>query len=541
MTKSAFTRLIEAQIAGGVDGIVPVGTTGESATLSMEEHLRVIELTVQVVNRRVKVFAGTGSNSTAEAIYLTQEAKKLGADGFLIVSPTTTSRRRPASSRIIRRWPRRRGCPIIAYSVPGRTGIEIGVDTMASLALKHPNIVAIKEAGGSIERFSQLRQALPDNVAILSGDDSMTLPALAVGATGVISVASNLIPKQVGDMVRAFLAGRAEEAEQLHRSYYPLFRDLFIEANPVPVKTALARQGWMTEEVRLPLVPLQPQNRGRLEVTLEAVRPLIHEHEDRIIIVGSKGRMGEALVRLAARTRSSNWSQASTRATTCSTCIDRGNALIEFAHHSLSRRRLPRLAAGRGKALVIGTTGHTDEERAAIAAAANKIPVVFAPNFSVGVNLLFYLTQIAAETLGEDYDQEIVEMHHRQKLDAPSGTARRLGEILAEAAGGTYEELTQHGRHGDVGARPKRVIGMHALRGGDVVGDHTVHFSTVGERIELTHRASSRDTFASGALRAAFGPAPKSRVSTRCRTCSGCGSHTYFLTRWRMTTSFFSQ
>jgi 4-hydroxy-tetrahydrodipicolinate reductase len=132
-----------------------------------------------------------------------------------------------------------------------------------------------------------------------------------------------------------------------------------------------------------------------------------------------------------------------------------------------------------------------------------KIPVVFAPNFSVGVNLLFYLTKIAAKTLGENYDEEIVEMHHRQKLDAPSGTARRLAEILAEAAGGTYEELARHGRHGDVGARPKRVIGMHALRGGDVVGDHTVHFSTVGERLELTHRASSRDTFASGALRAA--------------------------------------
>ncbi|HEY0257177.1 MAG TPA: 4-hydroxy-tetrahydrodipicolinate reductase, partial [Candidatus Methylacidiphilales bacterium] len=145
----------------------------------------------------------------------------------------------------------------------------------------------------------------------------------------------------------------------------------------------------------------------------------------------------------------------------------------------------------------------TAEARQAIASAARVVPVVFAPNFSIGVNLLFYLTQIAAEVLGENYDEEIVEMHHRQKLDAPSGTARRLAEILAKASGGTYEELALHGRHGDVGARPKRVIGMHALRGGDVVGDHTVHFSTVGERLELTHRASSRDTFASGALRAA--------------------------------------
>ncbi len=269
MDEKAYAHLIEEQIAAGIDGLIPVGTTGESATLTMEEHLRVIELAVQVVNRRVKVFAGTGSNSTAEAIYLTQEAKKLGVDGFLIVTPYYN---KPSQAGLFAHYSalaEATWLPIITYSVPGRTGMEIGVDTMASLALKHPNIVAIKEAGGSIERFSQLRQALPDNVAILSGDDSMTLPALAVGATGVISVASNLIPKQVGDMVRAFLAGRAKEAEQMHRKLYPLFRDLFIEANPVPVKTAMARLGWMTEEVRLPLAPLQPQNRARLEAVLE--------------------------------------------------------------------------------------------------------------------------------------------------------------------------------------------------------------------------------------------------------------------------------
>ena len=268
--ETAFTHLLEEQIAAGIDGVIPVGTTGESATLTMEEHLRVIELTVQVVNHRVKVYAGTGSNSTAEAIYLTQEAKNRGVDGFLIVSPYYN---KPSPAGIFAHYSALADAtwlPIITYSVPGRTGMEIGVDTMASLALKHPNIVAIKEAGGSIERFSQLRQALPDDVAVLSGDDSMTLPALAVGATGVVSVASNLIPKQVGDMVRTFLAGRPKEAEVMHRKYYPLFRDLFIEANPVPVKMALARKGWMTEDVRLPLVPLQLQNRERLEIALTA-------------------------------------------------------------------------------------------------------------------------------------------------------------------------------------------------------------------------------------------------------------------------------
>ena len=267
--ETAFTRLLEEQIAAGIDGVIPVGTTGESATLSMEEHLRVIELTVQVVKHRAKVFAGTGSNSTSEALYLTQHAENLGADGFLIVSPYYN---KPTQAGIFAHYAalaKGTSLPIITYSVPGRTGSEISVDTMVTLAKAHPNIVAIKEAGGSIERFSQLRQTLPETVAILSGDDSMTLPALAVGATGVISVASNLIPREVGTLVRTFLQGHAKEAEQLHRKFYPLFRDLFIEANPVPVKAALARQGWMTENVRLPLVPLQPQNREKLETVLK--------------------------------------------------------------------------------------------------------------------------------------------------------------------------------------------------------------------------------------------------------------------------------
>lgn len=222
----------------------------------------------------------------------------------------------------------------------------------------------------------------------------------------------------------------------------------------------------------------------------------------RVVVVGSKGRMGEALMRLAKTNPNLELVGGIDKDDNILDLVDKADVLIEFAHHSLSSD-LAKLAADRGKGLVIGTTGHTSDERKAIEAAAKRIPVVFAPNFSIGVNLLFYLTQIAAETLGDNYDEEVVEMHHRQKLDAPSGTARRLGEILAEAAGGSYEDLTVHGRHGDVGARPKRIIGMHALRGGDVVGDHTVHFSTIGERVELTHRASSRDTFASGALRAA--------------------------------------
>ena len=269
--KAAFTKLLEEQIAGGIAGVIPVGTTGESATLDMAEHLRVIELCVQVVKGRIPVFAGTGSNATAEAIYLTAEAEKRGVDGFLVVTPYYN---KPSQAGLIAHYAKiaqSTKLPVIAYSVPGRTGIEISVDAMVTLARQCPNINAIKEAGGSIERFSQLRQALPDSVAILSGDDSMTLPALAVGAVGVISVASNLVPREVADLVSAFLDGRAAEAEKLHRRLYPIFRDLFIEANPVPVKTAMARAGWMTDEVRLPLVPLQATSRAKLEGTLKAL------------------------------------------------------------------------------------------------------------------------------------------------------------------------------------------------------------------------------------------------------------------------------
>jgi 4-hydroxy-tetrahydrodipicolinate reductase len=222
----------------------------------------------------------------------------------------------------------------------------------------------------------------------------------------------------------------------------------------------------------------------------------------RVIIVGSKGRMGEALLRLAAADPALELIGGVDRDDDLQTIVDRCDVLIEFAHHSTTTE-LAELAAARGKALVIGTTGHTSEERTKIAGFAKRLPIIFAPNFSVGVNLLFYLTKLAAETLGGSFDEEVIEMHHHHKLDAPSGTARRLGEILAEAAGGNYEELVRHGRAGDVGARTKKEIGMHALRGGDVVGDHTVVFAAAGERMELTHKASSRDTFASGALRAA--------------------------------------
>ena len=269
--EKAFAQLLEEQVAAGIAGVVPVGTTGESATLDMAEHLRVIEFAVQVIKGRIPVFAGTGSNATAEAIFLTGEAEKRGVDGHLVVTPYYN---KPSQAGLIAHYAKiaeSTRLPVIAYSVPGRAGIEISIDAMVELAHRCPNINAIKEAGGSIERFSQLRQALPESVAILSGDDSMTLPALAVGAVGVVSVASNLLPREMVTLVQAFLEGLAAEAEKLHRRLYPVMRDLFIEANPVPVKYALSKAGWMTPDVRLPLVALQEANRTKLDGTLKRI------------------------------------------------------------------------------------------------------------------------------------------------------------------------------------------------------------------------------------------------------------------------------
>jgi 4-hydroxy-tetrahydrodipicolinate synthase len=267
--EAAFTELIESQIRGGVTGIVPVGTTGESPTLDNAEHTRVIEVAVRVAARRCPVIAGTGSNSTAEAVALTQEAEKLGADAALLVAPYYNKPSQEGLFRHFKTIAQATKLPLILYSIPGRCGIEIGVDTTRRLADACPNIVAIKEAGGSVERVNQLRAALPAAFDILSGDDSLTLPFMASGAVGVISVASNILPAEVSELVRLFLAGKTDEARALHFRLYPVFKDLFIEPNPVPVKAALSWLGKMSAEVRLPLCEMTDANASKLRSTLE--------------------------------------------------------------------------------------------------------------------------------------------------------------------------------------------------------------------------------------------------------------------------------
>jgi 4-hydroxy-tetrahydrodipicolinate synthase len=268
--EAALRRLIDLQIKGGVDGIVPVGTTGESPTLDYDEHIHVIELSVRFARGRIKVLAGTGANSTKEAIYLTQKAEAAGADGSLQVAPYYNKPTQEGLFQHFRAIADATKLPIVLYSIPGRCGIEIAVETVQRLAAACKNIIGIKEAGGNADRVSQLRAALGRKFTLLCGDDSLTLPFMAVGAHGVVSVASNVIPKEVAQMVRAFAVGKPAAAIKLHVRFYPLFKDLFIESNPAPVKAALAMQGVIEDELRLPLVPISAKNREVLKTTMKS-------------------------------------------------------------------------------------------------------------------------------------------------------------------------------------------------------------------------------------------------------------------------------
>ena len=264
----AFERLIEGQIDAGITGIVPVGTTGESPTLSESERHQVIERAVQVARGRCQVIAGTGSNSTRNAIAHTREAEKMGVDGALLVAPYYNKPSQEGLFRHFEAIARETSLRVVLYNIPGRCGIDISADTVVRLAEACPNIVSIKEASGSVDRVSELAIRLPAEFTILSGDDSLTLPFLAVGAVGVVSVVSNLFPAEVARMVSLFMEGKAEEARRLHQKFFPLFKDAFIEPNPVPAKTALAWRGMMSADCRLPLVAMTAANAERLRQTL---------------------------------------------------------------------------------------------------------------------------------------------------------------------------------------------------------------------------------------------------------------------------------
>ena len=266
----AFRKLIDAQFKNGIAGIVPCGTTGESPTLSHDEHARVIEIAIDAAKGRGLVIAGTGSNSTREAIAMTQSAERAGADAALLVCPYYNKPSQEGLFQHYKAIATSTKLPLMLYSIPGRSVIEITVDTQARLHNECPNIMAMKEAGGSPERVSQIKERLPDSYQVLSGDDALTLPFMERGAVGVVSVASNLIPAQLALLVSSMLSGNLEQAKKIDMECAPLFEGLLsMETNPVPIKEALAITGLMTNELRLPLIGLSNEKHDQLTRMLQ--------------------------------------------------------------------------------------------------------------------------------------------------------------------------------------------------------------------------------------------------------------------------------
>ena len=263
-----LTKLVEMQISYGVDGISPVGTTGESPTLSFEEHERVIATVVQLVNGRCKVLAGSGANSTAEALHLTRHAKADGADFSLQVAPYYN---KPTQEGLYRHFATiADSCdiPIVIYNVPGRSGVSVSAETIARLAKNH-NVAGVKEASGSVDRVSEILDLC--DIPVLSGDDALTVPMMSIGAVGVVSVASNIIPKEMKQLVDLCNAGAFDQARAMHRKLYKFFKAMFVETNPIPVKAGMAIRGLLDEEYRLPLCPPSDKNREFLRQILADV------------------------------------------------------------------------------------------------------------------------------------------------------------------------------------------------------------------------------------------------------------------------------
>ena len=257
-------ELVEFQIKNKTSGIVPCGTTGESPTLSMQEHERVIEIVVQAARKRVPVIAGTGSNSTQEAIQLSVHAQKVGADGLLLVSPYYNKPTQQGLYLHFKKIAETVKIPIVLYNIASRTGINIEPQTIARLAGDCKNIIGVKEASGSLDQMTQIKALCGEDFDLISGDDTLTLPLLAIGGVGVISVVANIVPRDVADMVEAFSKGNIKRAQDIHYKLLPLIKAMFIETNPIPVKTAMGLLGMCEPELRLPLCAMSAENLEKL-------------------------------------------------------------------------------------------------------------------------------------------------------------------------------------------------------------------------------------------------------------------------------------
>ncbi len=521
--EEALRALVEAQIEGGIAGLVPCGTTGESVTLRGDEQTRVTRIVVEQSRGRVPVIAGAGTASTHHTIELARAAREAGADGLLLVCPYYNRPTQVGLEAHFRTVLGEVPLPTVLYNIPGRTGSDLSLDTLGRLADMEA-LVGIKEATGNIVKAQQIVARFGDRFSVLSGDDALTLGMMAVGARGVVSVTSNVAPAAVSDVVRRALSGDLGGARNAHLALLPLHEAMFVEANPGPVKAALAILGRVAPEN-----PPSPRVAGRGIRGRRARGPRGREGSLltlRVAVHGAGGRMGRAVLALVLADADASVAGALERPGSSVLGADVGtlggggpeglavtddvalaladaDVVIDFSLPG-GTRAIAGACAERGLPLVVGTTGLDPAAEEALTRLSEKAPLVVAPNMSAGVTLLFHLAARAAALLGPSFDAEIVEMHHRQKVDAPSGTALRLAEGVARARGLPWPDAAVHGRSGHVGPRRDDEIGIMTLRGGDVVGEHTLVLAGPGERLELTHRARDRTIFARGAMRAAW-------------------------------------
>jgi len=268
--EAKLRELVELHVANGTDGLIPCGTTGESPSLNHDEHRRVVEIVIEAAGGRIRVVAGTGSNSTAEAINLTKHAERAGAAGALVVNPYYNKPTQDGLHRHFRAVAESVAIPVLVYNIQSRTAVNVETDTMARLARDVRNIVGVKEASGSLDQMSQVIAACGPDFSVLSGDDNITLPLLAIGGSGVVSVIANIVPRETADLVHAALDGDWKRARDLHYRLFPLARAAFLETNPIPIKEAMAMAGMIEPEFRLPMCRMSDANREKLRAILKS-------------------------------------------------------------------------------------------------------------------------------------------------------------------------------------------------------------------------------------------------------------------------------
>ena len=466
---------------------------------------------------RAVVLAGTGSNNTKKSIEAAKAAVEAGADAVMVVMPYYSKPTQEGLVQHLCAIAKATPAPIVLYNIPGRSVVELSVDSTLRVLDACPNVVGIKDATGNVLHCQELFSRVKRPISILSGDDALTVPMMSVGATGVISVTSNVYPKEISDLVKDALAGHVLEAGKKHVKLFAVHKAMFSGSEPVSGEGSAPDQG--PHERQRPAAA----RRGVGRVSCSAQRS--HGRVRGVVklaLHGASGRMGLAITRLAQSAPEVEIVGAACSSSDPSLGRDLGelaglgslgvatspdvassllgaDVVIDFSTAS-AVAALAQLAARQGIAIVSGTSNLDATSKRALDKASELVPVLWAGNMSLGVQVLAEAVELALRRLGLGYDVEIVELHHRKKIDAPSGTASRLVEAVKSVRPDVRE---LRGRDGEVGARTRDEMAVFGVRGGDVIGDHTVYLLGDGERLELTHRASNRDLFAHGALRAA--------------------------------------